>query len=142
MSKKITAEQIKALAQAAITAKKNSYSPYSHFKVGAAALTADGSIYSGTNIENVSFGLTICAERCAIFNAVCQGHRRILALALCTDPIKGQSFGTPCGACRQVMSELMDAQAPVILVSEKKKGAFEVYQKPLKNFMPYTFSKF
>jgi len=142
MSKKITSKQINALAQAAIAIKKNSYSPYSHFKVGAAVLTEDGQIYSGTNIENASFGLTLCAERNAIFAAICQGHRRVAALALCTDSVKGQKFGTPCGACRQVMTEFMDAKAPVILVAEGKKGAFTIYKKPLKDFMPYSFTEF
>lgn len=142
MSKKITTNQIHALAQAAIAVKKNSYSPYSHFKVGAAVLADDGQIYSGTNIENASFGLTLCAERNAIFSAVCKGPRRILALALCTDPIKGQTFGTPCGACRQVMSEFMDANAPIILVAEGKKATYKLYKKPLKTFLPFTFTKF
>ena len=142
MNTKITSQQINAVAQAAIAIKKNSYSPYSHFKVGAAVLINDGKIYSGTNIENASFGLTLCAERNAIFAAVSQGHRKIIALALCTDPVKGQSFGTPCGACRQVMTEFMDPQTPIILVAEKKKGAFEILKKPLKNFMPYAFTDF
>ena len=142
MNKKITPDQINALARAAMAVKKNSYSPYSHFKVGAAVLAQDGKIYSGTNIENASFGLTICAERCAIFSAIGNGQRRILALALCTDAIKGQKFGTPCGACRQVMTEFMKADAPVILVSEGKKGSFEIFKKPLKNFMPFTVTEF
>ena len=142
MSKKITTEQINALARAAMAIKKNSYSPYSHFKVGAAVLAEDGKIYAGTNIENASFGLTMCAERNAIFAAVCQKNRRILALALCTDPIKGQTFGSPCGACRQVMSEFMDANAPIILVAEGKKGTFKLFKKPLKTFLPFTFTKF
>ena len=142
MSTKITSQQIHTLAQAAIVIKKNSYSPYSHFKVGAAVLGDDGKIYSGTNIENASFGLTVCAERNAIFAAVNQGCRKIRALALCTDIVKGQPFGTPCGACRQVMTEFMDPQAPIILVAEKKKGSFEICKKPLKNFMPYAFTDF
>ena len=142
MSKKITTEQVTALAQAALAAKKNSYSPYSHFKVGAAVLAADGKIYTGTNIENASFGLTVCAERNAIFSAVCNGQHKILALALCTDPVPNQPFGTPCGACRQVMTEFMSADAPVILVAPGKKGTFELFKKPLKNFMPYSFTKF
>ena len=142
MSKKLTSEQIKLLAQAAILAKKHSYSPYSHFKVGAAVLAEDGKIYSGTNIENASFGLTNCAERSAIFSAVSDGKRQLFALALCTDGIKGQPFGTPCGACRQVMTEFMSLKTPVILVAEGKKGTFTVLKKTLKDFMPYSFTKF
>ncbi len=142
MNKKITTEQINALAKAAIAVKKNSYSPYSHFKVGAAVLAEDGQIYSGTNIENASFGLTNCAERSAIFAAISNGQHQVLALALCTDAIKGQKFGTPCGACRQVMTEFMSLKTPVILVSEGKKGTFTLLKKTLKDFMPYTFTKF
>jgi len=82
MTVKLTKEIIEALADAAVAVKKNSYSPYSHFKVGAAVLTDNGQIYSGTNIENSSYGLTICAERNAIFKAVCAGHRRFAAFAL------------------------------------------------------------
>ena len=59
-----------------------------------------------------------------------------------TDPIKGQTFGTPCGACRQVMSEFMDANAPIILVAEGKKATYKLYKKPLKTFLPFTFTKF
>ena len=100
---KITTEKINLLARAAVAAKKNSYSPYSRFKVGAAVLAEDGTVYTGTNVENASFGLTVCAERNAIFAAVCNGQRKLRALALCTDPVPGQKFGSPCGACRQVM---------------------------------------
>ena len=139
---KITTERINALARAAIASKKKSYSPSSHFKVGAAVLTKEGRIYTGTNVENASFGLTVCAERNAIFSAVCDGQRQICAIALCTDPIPGQKFGSPCGACRQVMTEFMDISAPIILVAEGKKGSFEILKKPLKYFMPFTFTKF
>lgn len=142
MSTKISTNQVNQLAQAAIAAKKNSYSPYSHFKVGAAVLTEDDKIYTGTNIENASFGLTVCAERNAIFKAVGEGYRHIKAIALCTDPVPDQTFGSPCGACRQVMTEFMAPTAPVILVAEGKKGAFSIYKKTLKHFMPYTFTKF
>ena len=142
MKQKITTQQVTALAQAAVAVKKHSYSPYSHFKVGAAVLTADGQIYSGTNVENASFGLTVCAERNAIFAAVCKGQRNICALALCTDPIKGQKFGTPCGACRQVMTEFMKLNAPIILVAQGKKGSFTLLKKTVKDFMPFSFTKF
>jgi len=141
MSKKITSSQIKLLAEAAAKAKKYSYSPYSHFKVGAAVLTAEGKIYSGTNIENSSYGLTVCAERNAMFKAVTEGHRHFVALAVCTDPLTGQDFGTPCGACRQVMTEFMDQDAAIILVAQTKKGALKTDKKTLADFMPYPFPK-
>ncbi|MBQ7908366.1 MAG: cytidine deaminase [Elusimicrobiaceae bacterium] len=141
MTVKLTKEIIEALADAAVAVKKNSYSPYSHFKVGAAVLTDNGQIYSGTNIENSSYGLTICAERNAIFKAVCAGHRRFAALALCTDEVKGSDFGTPCGACRKVMTEFMEQEMPLFLISAPKKGARKIFKKKLKDFMPYPFPK-
>ena len=81
---------------------KNSYSPYSHFKVGAAIACSDGAIFTGTNIENVSYGLTICAERSAIFAAVSNGHKSFTDLAIASSSGK-PAF--PCGACRQVLAE-------------------------------------
>lgn len=142
MNKKLTSAQAAALIEAAVAAKKHSYSPYSHFKVGAAVLTQDGTLYTGTNIENASYGLTVCAERNAIFKAVTEGHRRMTALAVCTDPVPGQAFGTPCGACLQVMTEFMDPSAPVLLVAVHKNGAVSVCKKKLKQLMPYTFTEF
>ena len=90
------------LVQAAIEARKNAYAPYSDFSVGAAVLGASGKIYQGVNLENASYGLTICAERNAIACAVANGERNITAIAVAADteqPI------LPCGACRQVMAE-------------------------------------
>lgn len=89
----------------------HSYSPYSHFRVGAALLTEDGRIFTGTNVENRSFGLTICAERSAIVSAVSSGVKRFLALAIST-PDSEDPVG-PCGACRQVISEFMSGGTPV-----------------------------
>jgi len=100
-----------ALFAEARKAADASYSPYSHFRVGAALLCADGTLVCGTNVENRSFGLTICAERSAVTAAVSAGHRRFVALAIAT-PDSPQPVG-PCGACRQVLSEFMDADAPV-----------------------------
>jgi cytidine deaminase len=90
------------LLQAACEARKLAYVPYSHFPVGAAVLTDSGQVYAGCNIENASYGLTVCAERTAIFKAITAGEKRIIALAVVADtagPI------APCGACRQVMAE-------------------------------------
>ncbi len=88
----------------------NSYSPYSYFKVGA-AVWADGVVYCGTNVENASYGLTICAERAAIFAAIAGGRKKIGKLAVvCVDlgPDGPDSYRMPCGACRQVMAEFAD----------------------------------
>jgi len=98
----VTDEQWRALAAAARAASAHAYCRYSGFRVGAAVLTREGRIAHGCNVENASFGLTICAERSAIFRAVAEGASGIIALALYTPtplPV------TPCGACRQVLAE-------------------------------------
>src|SRR4051812_21109876 len=95
--------QVDELVRRAWEARKRSYSPYSRFAVGAAVLGRSGAIYVGTNVENSSFGLTCCAERVAMFCAISSGESDLIALALVTDSAKVSS---PCGACRQVMSEL------------------------------------
>jgi len=87
------------------------YAPYSNFRVGAALLCEDGKIITGVNVENRSFGLTVCAERNAISTAAALGYRKFLALAVCT-PDSEEPVG-PCGACRQVLSEFMPPDAPV-----------------------------
>jgi cytidine deaminase len=99
------------LFAAAREAADASYSPYSHFRVGAALLCEDGTVFTGTNVENRSFGLTVCAERSAVSAAVTSGRRRFVALAIST-PDSEVPVG-PCGACRQVISEFMDVEAPV-----------------------------
>lgn len=90
------------LVEAARAARENAYSPYSGTKIGAAVLTADGRVHTGANVENASYGLACCAERAAIFKAVSEGAREILALAVVG---KSEEFTRPCGACRQVMVE-------------------------------------
>lgn len=102
------------LIQAATKAREKSYSPYSKFAVGAAVRTRTGEIFGGCNIENASYGLSMCAERNAIFNAVSAGHQDLVAIA-----VIGQTDGpiSPCGACRQVISEFLPQQAPVYLTN-------------------------
>jgi cytidine deaminase len=104
-------KQMDALFARARQAAAAAYAPYSKFRVGAALLGADGRIFSGCNVENRSFGLTVCAERNAVFQGVAQGCRSFLALAVVT-PDSGAPVG-PCGACRQVLSEFMGAGVPV-----------------------------
>jgi cytidine deaminase len=96
----ISEEQRRALQREACEIRKNAYAPYSKYQVGAAVLTTDGRIFAGVNVENASYGLTICAERSAVFAAVAAGATKITAVAVCTD-----NAGSPCGACRQVLSE-------------------------------------
>lgn len=98
------------LIDAALAIRNNAYAPYSNFLVGAAVLTEDGTVFTGTNVENASYGLAICAERIAAGAAVAAGHRKITAVAVATT-----GGASPCGACRQFLSEFGDSMA-VILV--------------------------
>lgn len=90
------------LVQFAAEARRRAYAPYSRFRVGAAALAADGTIYTGSNVENASYPLSQCAERVAMHGAVAAGHRTIRTVAIVAD---GDEPAMPCGACRQVMAE-------------------------------------
>jgi cytidine deaminase len=107
----MTDAQMDALFQEAQKAAAFAYAPYSNFHVGAALLAEDGTIFSGCNVENRSFGLTICAERNAVVQAVAHGKRSFIALAIST-PDSVDPVG-PCGACRQVLSEFMPPEAPI-----------------------------
>ncbi|MFC5713424.1 cytidine deaminase [Thalassorhabdus alkalitolerans] len=106
----------KELIQKAIEARNNAYVPYSHFPVGAAVLTENKEVYIGCNIENASFGLTNCAERTAVFKAVSEGSSNITAVAVVADTDGPVS---PCGACRQVLSEFLPPNGKVILTNLK-----------------------
>ena len=99
------------LYRAALKAAEAAYVPYSHFRVGAALLADDGTVITGCNVENRSYGLSICAERTAVVQGVSRGYRSFIALAIAT-PDSDYPVG-PCGACRQVLSEFMDNSAPV-----------------------------
>lgn len=125
------------LALAAVEAMKKSYSPYSHFTVGAALLTREGRIYTGANIENASYTPTVCAERNAIFTAVHNGEREFEAIAIVgghNGEIKG--ITAPCGVCRQVMSEFCSPDFKVLLVTNAD-GDYE--ETTLGELLPYTF---
>lgn len=122
----------KLLMDKAKDASKNSYSPFSRFAVGAAVLTPNGKIYQGCNVENSSFGLTICAERCAIFKAVSEGEHEILAVAIYS-PNADSCY--PCGACRQVMFEFQgDSEIEVIT---ENLGSLDIQK--LSYFLPCGF---
>ena len=132
----IQKEDITRLYEAAVAARKNSYSPYSNFKVGASLLLDDNTIVSGTNVENSSYGLACCAERNALFTAVGMGYKKenikaLLVVANTDAPC------SPCGACRQVISELMNPDADVILTNRKN----DIKTFTVKELLPFSFSK-
>lgn len=109
------------LVQAAWDARENAYSPYSNFQVGAALLAEDGRVFTGCNVENISYGLTNCAERVAIGAAVAAGVRKFLAVAVVADTTVPIS---PCGACRQVLAEF--AVPSVLLVNRTERVEFRL----------------
>ncbi|WP_448516051.1 cytidine deaminase [Pseudothermotoga sp.] len=118
------------LIEKAIEAMNRAYAPYSNFKVGAALLTKSGRIFTGCNVENASFGLSICAERVAIFSAVAAGEVQFEKLVVVADT---DSPVSPCGACRQVMSEFGDFE--VLLVNTRK----EVVRTRVSELLPRAF---
>lgn len=113
---------------------KNSYSPYSKFRVAAIAETDIGE-FAGVNIENSAFPVTICAERNAIFSAITNGAKHINRISLLTDHKNG--FGMPCGSCRQVMTEFMNANDEIIIYSLN--GDYKKYT--LNDLLPFSFTK-
>lgn len=123
----------KKLYELAMKALENSYSPYSNFPVGAALLTKDGNVYLGTNIENASYGLTICAERLAIFKAVSEGKREFSKIVIVGKDGNGVP---PCGACRQVMFEFSPEME--ILLYNKKEDTFLIYK--VRDILPLGFN--
>lgn len=112
---------------------QHSYSPYSGCRVSAAVLTEDSEIYSGTNIENASYGATVCAERVALWKAKSEGAKRLTHILILVDQ---KQPWAPCGMCRQVMVELMDPKAKVTMGTLKKVGKTVT----LKSLVPLTFS--
>ena len=124
------------LTQKAKEAMQSAYSPYSRFKVGAALLCKDGSIYTGCNIENASFSPTVCAERVAIFKAVSDGKREFSAIAVCggKDGTLSEKFCYPCGVCRQVLSEFCEKDFIVYVMSDD-----DVKEYTLSGLLPESF---
>ena len=130
-------ESYTLLLQAACEAREHSYSPYSNFRVGAALLCADGRVITGTNVENASLGLTICAERVAVGRAVAEGRREFKAIAICAD---GATPTPPCGACRQVLLEFAP-DMEVIFVGENGPSG-EMVRTTVRDLVPHAFSDF
>ena len=120
------------LLKLAEKAAHNPYAPYSGFKVGAAVLCRDGSVYTGCNIENASYGASNCAERTAVFKAVSEGKKEFLKIAIMSS---GRGFTFPCGICRQVLWEFMP-QGDVVLGDVN--GRIKVFK--LKELLPEAFS--
>lgn len=121
------------LCRAAIAMLGRSYSPYSHFPVGAALECSDGTVFTGCNIENAAYGLTICAERTAIFKAISEGHRDFKRIVIAG---KSEDYCVPCGSCRQVMQEFAP-QMEVICLN----GKGEAKHFALKELLPYGFDE-
>lgn len=129
---KITQQIQEKLIEAATKVQANAYAPYSNFRVGAALLLEDGSIEVGCNVENASYGLSICAERVAVTSMIAKGKSKILAVAVVSSP---QDPAAPCGACRQFLSEF-NGEMPVIMASNG--GAVKTMS--LAELLPLQFS--
>ncbi len=125
----ITEAQREALITAACEIRQRAYAPYSNYPVGAAILAEDGRVFTGVNVENASYGLSNCAERTAVFKMVSEGVSRFLAVAICTD-----NGGSPCGACRQVLTEFA-GDVPVWLSD----GDGNVHETTLYTLLPDHF---
>lgn len=126
----VNAKEMEALKEAARNALEGSFAPYSGFRVGAALLTDDGHVFTGANVENASYGLTMCAERIAVFKAVNAGYRRFRRVVIVSDP---PAWPYPCGACRQVLAEFSPNMEVVVVHGED----MEVLE--LEKLLPYRF---
>lgn len=115
-------------------AAQNAYVPYSHFPVGAALECADGSVFTGCNVENGALGSTICAERTAIVKAVSEGRRKFVRIAIYGE---GENYCMPCGACRQVMSEFVGPNGDMEILCTRSGGRYVSYR--LSQLMPHPF---
>lgn len=120
------------LERAAWEARKNSYSPYSGYRVGAAVRDEQGRIHAGTNVENVSYGLSLCAERSAVARMIAEGGKRIRAVAVAT-----KDGGMPCGMCRQVLTEFAENAAEVPVVCLDEAGNRQAFS--LGDLLPHSF---
>lgn len=126
----INPEQRSAIIQAAMEVRSKAYAPYSNYAVGAALLARSGKIFSGVNVENSSYPLTLCAERAAVVKAVSEGEREFIAIAVATE-----DGGSPCGACRQVLAEF-GLDLIVLMINAQGDVIHEVI---LRELLPYAF---
>ena len=128
-------KEYKDIIDMAFKAMNNAYAPYSNYHVGACVKTKDGKYHIGANIENASYGLTNCAERSALFNVFSQGYRQddIESMALVTG---GNTLGTPCGACRQVMVELLKRDTPIVVANKNNQAMVTTIER----LLPYSFT--
>ena len=124
------------LANIAKEASNNAYAPYSNFKVGASLVTKDNKVYKGCNVENASYGLTNCAERTCLFSAVADGVKKEDIAAFCVYT-SNETLASPCGACRQVMSELLPLNCKVVVACGDNNKYVEM---EVKDLLPYLFS--
>lgn len=122
----------KELIEKAISAKSLAYTPYSKFNVGACVLAESGKTYTGANIENSTFGATICAERNAIMSAVLNGEKQLTKIAICSS---SNDYTFPCGICRQTMAEFADDNFEIIVA--KTPDDYKIYK--LGELLPYSF---
>ena len=128
------------LNREAIAARKRSYSPYSHFQVGAALLGRSGKVYTGCNIENAAYTPTNCAERTAFFKAISEGEKEFEMIAMVGGPAKSArtDYCPPCGVCRQVMAEFCDPKAFRVLMARTETDYREC---SLEEVLPFGFTK-
>ncbi|MEW6653352.1 MAG: cytidine deaminase [Bacteroidota bacterium] len=124
----------KELAELAVKAKSKSIAPYSNFHVGAALLTKGGKVILGANIENASYGLTMCAERTAVFSALLDGERDFISIAVAGD---SKDYTPPCGACRQILMEFCGKDLDVIMVNEKGDN----FALKMSELLPHSFNE-
>ena len=136
----LTETLIQKLIKTAAEQLRFSYTPYSHFKVGAALLAADGTIYTGCNIENAAYTPTNCAERTAFFKAISEGEKEFEMIAIVGGPAKSArtDYCPPCGVCRQVMAEFCDPKAFRVLMARTETDYREC---SLEEVLPFGFTK-
>jgi cytidine deaminase len=129
----LISEETRLLQQAALRAAENAYAPYSRFRVGAALLLDDGAIVTGGNVENMSYGLTICAERSALVRAIAEKGPGVRVKAIAVTNLN-HAASPPCGACRQVLSEFVTGDATISFPSEAGTESM-----PFSTLMPFVF---
>lgn len=126
-------KNLEDLINIAIENKKNSYSPYSNFRVSSVVLTKKGNIYKGVNIENAAYSVTLCAERSALSSAISAGDREIDTIVITGD----STMTYPCGVCRQFMAEFLDSDSKIVIANSINN--YKIYG--LDDILPYNFSK-